>query len=126
MAKLVEFYVREIVKLHGVLSSIVSDRDPKFISHFLGVLHETLGRKLRLRSAYHPQTDGQTERTIQTLEDMLIACILDDRISWYNFLPLVDSPTTISIMQLLEWCHMRICIDAHVICFYDGTKTAKA
>jgi hypothetical protein len=68
----------------------VSDRDPKFTSHFWGALQKALGTELRLSSAYHPQTDGQTERTIQTLEDMLRACVLDDRGSWDNLLPLIE------------------------------------
>ncbi|KAK2410684.1 hypothetical protein QL285_046035 [Trifolium repens] len=60
-AKLTDIYIAEIVRLHGIPSSIVSDRDPKFTSHFWKTLHEALGTKLRLSSAYHPQTDGQTE-----------------------------------------------------------------
>jgi hypothetical protein len=68
----------------------VSDRDPKFTSHLWKELQEALGTKLRLSSAYHPQTDGQTERTIQTLEDMLRACVLDDQRSWDKLLPLVE------------------------------------
>ena len=90
VAKLAEIYIEEIVRLHGVPSSIVSDRDPKFTSHFWGALHEAMGTKLRLSSAYHPQTDGQTERTIQTLEDLLRACVLDNRGSWDNLLPLIE------------------------------------
>lgn len=61
VAKLTEIYIFEIVRQHGVPSSIVSDQDLKFTSHFLGALHEALGTKLRLSSAYPPQTDGQTE-----------------------------------------------------------------
>jgi hypothetical protein len=90
VAKYAEIYIEEIVKLHGVPSSIVSDRDSKFTSHLWKELQEALGTKLRLSSAYHPQTDGQTERTIQTLEDMLRACVLDDQRSWDKLLPLVE------------------------------------
>ncbi|GAU51685.1 hypothetical protein TSUD_414990 [Trifolium subterraneum] len=89
-AKYAEIYIEEIVRLHGVPSSIVSDRDPKFTSHLWRKLQEALGTKLRLSSAYHPQTDRQTERTIQTLEDMLRACVLDDHGSWDKLLPLVE------------------------------------
>ncbi|KAK2436721.1 hypothetical protein QL285_021693 [Trifolium repens] len=88
--KLTDIYVAEIVRLHGIPSSIVSDRDPKFTSHYWGTLHEALGTKLRLSSAYHPQTDGQTERTNQSLEDLLRACVLDDRGSWDDVLPLIE------------------------------------
>ncbi|KAK2427510.1 hypothetical protein QL285_026084 [Trifolium repens] len=89
-AKLTDVYIAEIVRLHGIPSSIVSDRDPKFTSHFWKTLHEALGTKLRLSSAYHPQTDGQTERTNQSLEDLLRACVLDDRGSWDDVLPLIE------------------------------------
>src|SRR5580765_777218 len=87
---LARVYVAEIVRLHGVPTSIVSDRDPKFTSRFWNALHEALRTKLRLSSAYHPQTDGQTERTIQSLEDLLRACVLDHRESWDELLPLVE------------------------------------
>jgi len=69
VAKLAEIYIEQIVRLHGIPSSIVSDRDPRFTSKFWESLQAALGTKLRLSSAYHPQTDGQTERTIQSLED---------------------------------------------------------
>jgi hypothetical protein len=90
MPKYTEIYIAEIVRLHGVPSSIVSDRDPKFTSHFWEALHEALGTKLSFSSAYHPQTDGQMERTNQSLEDLLRACVLDDRGSWDDVLPLVE------------------------------------
>ena len=60
--------------MHGVLKKIVSDRGTQFTSHFWQQLHEALGTHLKFSSAYHPQTDGQTERTNQILEDMLRAC----------------------------------------------------
>ncbi|MCI08737.1 retrotransposon protein, partial [Trifolium medium] len=75
--KLAEIYIDQIVRLHGIPSSIVSDRDPRFTSRFWESLQEALGTKLRLSSAYHPQTDGQSERTIQSLEDLLRACVLE-------------------------------------------------
>jgi len=65
------------VKLHGVPSSIVSDRDPGFTSRFWNSLQEALGSKLRLSSAYHPQTDGQSDKTIQSLEDLLRVFVLE-------------------------------------------------
>jgi len=73
VARLVEIYIEQVVRLHGIPSSIVSDRDPRFTSNFLESLQAILGTKLKLSSAYHPQTDGQTERTIQSLEDLLRA-----------------------------------------------------
>ena len=77
MDKLAELYVREVVRLHGVLESIVLDRDPRFTSRFWQSLQATLGTQLRRSSAYHPQTDGQSKRTIQSLEDLLRSCVLD-------------------------------------------------
>jgi len=64
LERLAELYVREIVRLHGTPSSIVSDRDPRFTSRFWQTLQRAFGTKLRLSTAYHPQTDGQSERTI--------------------------------------------------------------
>ena len=63
-------YVNEVVRLHGVPISIVSDRDPQFVSRFWQSLQAASGTKLHFSTAFHPQTDGQSERTIQTLEDM--------------------------------------------------------
>ena len=77
--KLAQLYVREIIKLHGTPVSIVSDRDPRFTSRFWPSLQNALGTKLHFSTAFHPQTDGQSERTIQTLEDMLRACVLEFR-----------------------------------------------
>jgi len=74
MAKLAQLYIKEIVRLHGVPSSIVSDRDPRFTSRFWQTLQEALRTKLTI---YHPQTDAQFQRTIQSLEDWLRTCILD-------------------------------------------------
>ena len=90
VAKLAEIYVSVIVKLHGIPMSIVSDRDPRFTSEFWKSLQVSLGSKLRLSSAYHPQTDGQTERTIQSLEDLLRSCVLEQGGSWDTYLPLIE------------------------------------
>jgi len=70
--------------------SIVSDGDPIFTSHFLKAFQRALGTRLKMSTSHHPQTDGQTERTIQTLEDMLRACMLEDGGSWNNHLPLIE------------------------------------
>ena len=64
-------YIREIVRLHGVLVSIISDRDPRFTAHFWKSFQKAMGTRLTMSTAYHPKTDGQFERTIQVLEDML-------------------------------------------------------
>ena len=88
--KLAEIYIQEIVRLHGVPTSIISDRDSRFTSHFWRSLQQALGTKLKFSTAFHPQTDGQSERTIQTLEDMLRACVLDFQGSWSKYLPLIE------------------------------------
>jgi hypothetical protein len=81
-AKLAELYMTQIVYLHGVPKKIVSDRGSQFTSRFWKKLHECLDTQLNFSSAYHPQTDGQTERTNQVLEDMLKACALKHGGSW--------------------------------------------
>ncbi|KAJ9552277.1 hypothetical protein OSB04_016322 [Centaurea solstitialis] len=87
---LADIYVKEIVARHGVPVTIISDRDVRFTSRFWGKFHEDLGTRLQFSTAFHPQTDGQSERTIQTLEDMLRACVLDFGGSWDTYLPLAE------------------------------------
>ncbi|GJY26120.1 putative reverse transcriptase domain-containing protein [Tanacetum coccineum] len=90
MDRLARLYLNEIVARHGVPISIISDRDSHFTSRFWQSMQEALGTRLDMSTAYHPQTDGQSERTIQTLEDMLRACVLDFRGSWDVHLSLVE------------------------------------
>ena len=85
-----QLYIREIVRLHGVSVSIVSDRDPRFTAHFWKSLQKAMGTRLNMSTMFHPQTDGQSERTIQVLEGMLRACVLDHKGSWEEQLPLVE------------------------------------
>ena len=85
-----DLYGKEIVRLHGAPLSIVSDRDPIFTSKFWECLQRAMGTKLKFSTSFHPQTDGQTERTIQILEDMLRACVLDFQESWNKYLPLIE------------------------------------
>nr|XP_016482946.1 PREDICTED: uncharacterized protein K02A2.6-like [Nicotiana tabacum] len=77
LERLAELYINEIVRLHGIPISIVFDRDPRFVSIFWSSLQESLGSRLNFSTAFHPQTDGQSERVIQTPEDMLRACIIE-------------------------------------------------
>ena len=72
-----KLYVVEIVRLHGIPLSIVSDRDPRFTSHFKRSLQKALRMELNLSMAFHPQTDGQSKRVIQILVNMLRACVMD-------------------------------------------------
>nr|GFC63517.1 putative reverse transcriptase domain-containing protein [Tanacetum cinerariifolium] len=85
--KLARIYINEIVARHGVPVSIISDRDGRFASHLWQALQEVLGTKLHMSTAYHPETDGQSERTIQTLENMLRAYVMDFGGSWDTHLP---------------------------------------
>ena len=101
--KLATIYIDEIVRLHGVPVSIVSDRDSKFTSRFWQSLQTALGTELRLSNAYHPQTDGQSERTIQTLEDLLRMCVLDIQGNWKSHLPLAEFAYNNSFTRALVW-----------------------
>ncbi|CAA7027622.1 unnamed protein product [Microthlaspi erraticum] len=87
---LAELYINQIVRLHGVPADIVSDRDPRFTAKFWRALQGALGTVLNLSTAFHPETDGQTERTIRTIEDMLRLCILDWAGVWEDYLPLIE------------------------------------
>ncbi|GJS32897.1 putative reverse transcriptase domain-containing protein [Tanacetum coccineum] len=82
MDKLARMYLKEVVTRHGIPLSIICDRDPRFASNFWRSLQNALGTSLDMSTAYHPQTDGQSERTIQTLEDMLRACAIDFGKGW--------------------------------------------
>ncbi|CAL2250755.1 unnamed protein product [Prunus armeniaca] len=90
LTRLAKLFVDEIVRLHGAPVSIVSDRDPRFTSRFWRCLQEAMGTRLLFSTAFHPQTDGQSERTIQTLEDMLRSCVLQFKDAWDVHLALVE------------------------------------
>lgn len=79
-----------MVSRYGVPVSIVSDRDVRFTSKFWRKFHEELGTRLHITTTYHPQTDGHSERTIQTIEDMLRACVLEFSGIWDSYLPLAE------------------------------------
>ena len=90
LEKLAQLYVDEIVRLHGAPVSIVSDRDPRFTSRFWPSLQAALGTRLHFSTTFHPQTDGQSKRTIQTLEDILRACVMEFKGSWDTYLALME------------------------------------
>ena len=83
-------YIREIVRLHVVPVSIISDRDLRITAHFWKSFQKVMGTQLTTSTKFHPQTDSQSERTIQILEDMLRACVLDLKGSWEEHLPLLE------------------------------------
>nr|GFA75341.1 putative reverse transcriptase domain-containing protein [Tanacetum cinerariifolium] len=80
----------EVVMRHGIPVSIISDRDPRFASNFWRSFQNALGTRLDMSTAYHPETNVQRKRTIQTLKDMLRACAIDFGKVWVNHLPLVE------------------------------------
>ncbi|GJX96565.1 putative reverse transcriptase domain-containing protein [Tanacetum coccineum] len=90
MERLTRLYIKEIVSRHGLPISIISDRDSHFTSRFWQSMQNALGTQLDMSTAYHPETDGQSKRTIQTLEDMLRACVIDFGKGWERHLPLVE------------------------------------
>ncbi|GJX39921.1 putative reverse transcriptase domain-containing protein [Tanacetum coccineum] len=90
LKKLTRQYLMEVVSRHGVPVSIISNRDGKFTSHFWKTLNKALGTRLDMSTAYHPQTNCQSERTIQTLQDMIRACVLNFGKGWDRHLPLVE------------------------------------
>ncbi|GJU84049.1 putative reverse transcriptase domain-containing protein [Tanacetum coccineum] len=90
MDKLARLYLKEVVMRHGIPVSIIYDRDPRFTSNFWRSFHKAMGTRLDMSTAYHPETDGQSERTIQTLEDMLRAYVIYFGDGWERHLPLVE------------------------------------
>jgi hypothetical protein len=88
--RLAELYVEHILRLHGAPKSIVSDRGPQFVAKFWRSFHKLMGTTLNYSTTFHPQTDGQTERVNQVLEDMLRACVLTYGTDWESSLPFVE------------------------------------
>ncbi|GJU60433.1 putative reverse transcriptase domain-containing protein [Tanacetum coccineum] len=88
--KLATLYLNRIVARHGIPVSIICDRDGRFTSNFWKSFQKALGTDISMSTAYHPETDGQNERTIQTLEDMLRACVIDFGKGWVKHLPLAE------------------------------------
>nr|GFA89188.1 putative reverse transcriptase domain-containing protein [Tanacetum cinerariifolium] len=87
LEKLVKLYLKEVVARYEIPVLIICDRDPRFASRFWRTLQKALGTSLDMSTAYHPETDEQSERTIQTLEYMLRACVIDFGKGWVNHLP---------------------------------------
>ena len=88
--RLAELFVKEIVRLHGVLLSILSDKDPRFTSRLWKELQSALGTRLNFSITFHPQTDGQSKRLIHVLEDMLRGCVMEFPESWDRHIPLME------------------------------------
>ncbi|GKB32302.1 putative reverse transcriptase domain-containing protein [Tanacetum coccineum] len=90
LGKLEKMYLKEVVVRHGIPVSIICDRDPRFASNFWKSLYKALGTSLDMSTAYHPETDGQSKRTIQTLKYMLHACVIDFGKGWVDHFSLVE------------------------------------
>ncbi|GJZ15177.1 putative reverse transcriptase domain-containing protein [Tanacetum coccineum] len=88
--KLARLYLNKIVARHGIPASIIYDRDGRFTSNFWKSFQKAFGTDVSMSTTYHPETDGQSERTIQTLEDMLRACVIDFGKGWVKHLPLAE------------------------------------
>jgi len=88
--KLAKIYMNEVVRLYGVPTSIVSDRDPRFTSRLWLSIQRALGMNLSISTAFHPQTDGQSEIVIQISKDLLRACALEFGGNWEEHLSLVE------------------------------------
>ncbi|GKB95795.1 putative reverse transcriptase domain-containing protein [Tanacetum coccineum] len=103
METLTRLYIKEIVSWHGVLISIILDHDSHFTSRFWQSMQRALGTQLDMSTSYHPETDGQSERTIQKLEDMLRTCVIDFGKGWERHLRLVEfSYNNIRDVQLMR------------------------
>ncbi|GJR18027.1 putative reverse transcriptase domain-containing protein [Tanacetum coccineum] len=122
MDRLARLYLNEIVARYGVPILIISNRDSRFISRFRQSIQEALGTRLDMSTAYHPQTDGQSERTIQTLEDMLRACVLDFGGSWDVHLPLVEFSYNNSYHSSRDVRRLRLCMVESVILLLCGQR----
>ncbi|GJV24769.1 putative reverse transcriptase domain-containing protein [Tanacetum coccineum] len=122
MEKLTGQYLKEVVSSHGVPVLIIFDRDSKFTSHFWKSLNEALGTQLDMSTAYHPQTDGQSERTIQTLEDMLRVCVIDFGKGWDRHLPLVGDAQLTGLEIVHETAEKIIQIKKHIQAARDRKK----
>jgi transposase InsO family protein len=106
--QLAELYMSGIVCLKGVPKKIVSDRGTQFTSRFWERLHESLDTQLHFSSVYHPQTDGQTKRVNQILEDMLRACALQYGRSWDKSLPYAEFSYNNSYQESLKMAQFKM------------------
>nr|GEV39448.1 reverse transcriptase domain-containing protein [Tanacetum cinerariifolium] len=90
MGKFARLYLKEVAMTHGISVSIICDHDPRFTSNFWMSFQKAMSTRLDMSTAYHPKTNGQSEKTIQTMKDMLCACVIDFGNGWERHLPLVE------------------------------------
>ena len=86
----VDIFMKEVERLHGIPKMIVSDRDPKFTLNFWKGLFKGFRMNLNFSTAYHPESDGQTERVNKVIEDMLRMYVMDKPSRWEDYLHLVE------------------------------------
>ncbi|GKA13686.1 putative reverse transcriptase domain-containing protein [Tanacetum coccineum] len=122
MEKLTRQYLKEVVSRHEVPVLIISDRDSKFTSHFRQSLNKAQGTQLDMSMAYDPQTDGQSERTIQTLEDMLRACVIDFGKGWDRHYLWWSFPTIIVITRVSKLHRLKISTTKNVDHLFVGLR----
>ena len=96
-SQLAWLFVKEIVHLHGLPETIVSDRDAKFTSQFWREMHRLLGVKLLMSTAFHPQTDRASERSIRTIAQILRSMISPDQKDWIEKVPMVEFAINLSM-----------------------------
>ncbi|GKA30470.1 putative reverse transcriptase domain-containing protein [Tanacetum coccineum] len=128
--KLARLYLNRIVSRHGIPTSIICDRDVRFTSNFWKSFQKALGIDISMSTAYHPETNGQSERTIQTLEDMLRACLIDFGKGWVKHFPLaeIDKRATLikSESQWSSTLRIGLCSRSHLgKGLYDSPKLGK-
>jgi hypothetical protein len=103
-------FFKEVIRLHGLPKSIVSDRDTKFIGHFWRTLWKKLGTNLAFSSAYHPQMDGQTEVVNRSLGDLLRSLVTEHHSSWDQILPQAEFAYNDSVNRSTGKVHFRLCM----------------
>ncbi|GJS75989.1 putative reverse transcriptase domain-containing protein [Tanacetum coccineum] len=106
--KLARLYLNRLVARHEIPVSIIYDRDERFTSNFWKLFQKALGTELSMSTAYHPETDRQSERTIQTLEDILRACVIDFGKGWVKHLPLAEFSYNNKTMEKIILIKQRI------------------
>ena len=117
-----KLYIRDIVRLHGVPVSIISDRDPRFTAQFWKSFQRVMGMQLMMSIVFHPQIDDQSERTIHVLEDMLRACIWISRVARKSIFPWSRSLITIVIRRVYRWHPVRHYMGGHTNLQFVGLR----
>ena len=121
-AKTAKIYMNEIMILDEVSFSVISDRAPQFTSQFWKSFQKVLGTQVHLSTAFHPQTDGQAERTIQTLQDMLRACVTDFKVSSDDQLPLIEFAYKNSQHSNIMMCPYKAVYGVDIDLLFIGLK----